>query len=76
MKSLIRKILFEKSYLYLYPYSSLNLDNDLERIYEAEYFDRKTILRGKDISKNQFSLWEKWDFFRGHHSFDALGFFS
>jgi hypothetical protein len=76
MKSLIRKILFAKSYLYLYPYSSLNLDNDLERIYEAEYFDRKTILRGKDISKNQFSLWEKWDFFRGHHSFDALGFFS
>ncbi|GAP44003.1 hypothetical protein TBC1_112162 [Lentimicrobium saccharophilum] len=76
MKSFIRKLFFAKSYLYLYPYSSLNLDNDLERIYEAEYFDRNTILRGKDISKNQFSLWEKWNLFRGYHSFDALGFFS
>ncbi len=61
MKSFLRKIFFAKSYLYLYPYSSLNLDNDLERIYEVEYFDRNTILRGKNISKNQFSLWEKWN---------------
>lgn len=76
MKSFLRKILFAKSNLYFYPFSSLNLDNDLERIYEAEYFDRNTLLRGKDITQNQFSLWEKWNFFRGFHSFDALGFFS
>lgn len=75
MKSFLRKILFAKSYLYLYPFSSLNLDNDLERIYKAEYFDRNTILRGKDMSKDQFSLWEKWNLFRGYHSFDAPGFF-
>src|SRR5690606_14448266 len=59
-----------------YPFNSLNLANDLKRIYEAEYFERNTILRGKEVTQNQFSLWEKWNFFRGIHSFDALGFFS
>ena len=76
MKAILRKTLFAKSCLYLYPYSSLNLDHDLDRIYESGYFSRNTILRGKKVAENQFSLWEKWDFFRGNDSFDALAFFS
>jgi len=76
MKVLFRKILFVKSNLYLYPYSITNLDNDLNRIFEAKYFNNRTTLRGKDIAENQFSLWEKWNFFRGVKSSDALAFFS
>tara|TARA_R110002072_G_scaffold256332_1_gene415135 strand:+ start:34 stop:531 length:498 start_codon:yes stop_codon:yes gene_type:complete len=76
MKSVLRKIFFAKSYLYSYPYSSLNLQNDLERIHEDKYFKRNSILRGKRISNDQFLLWEKWNFFRGMHSYDGLSFFS
>ena len=76
MKVLFRKILFVKSNLYLYPYSVTNLDNDLNRIFEAKYFNNRTALRGKGIAEDQFSLWEKWNFFRGVKSSDALAFFS
>lgn len=72
----MRKILFVKSCLYLYPFSSMNLDHDLERIYESGYFSRNTILRGKEVAEKQFSPWEKWNFFRGNHTSDALAFFS
>ncbi|WP_321308532.1 hypothetical protein [Marinifilum fragile] len=76
MKELFRKILFVKSTLYLYPYSITNLDEDLKRIFEANYFNNSTALRGKIIGENQFSLWEKWNFFRGRKSQDALAYFS
>lgn len=76
MKSILRRILFVNSYLYHYPYSLLNLDNDLDRIYRTRYFNYNTILRGKKVSENQFSLWEKWNIYHGYNSFDALSFFS
>jgi hypothetical protein len=31
---------------------------------------------GKKIAENQFALWEKWYFYRGLRSFDALAYFS
>ena len=76
MKTILRKILLAKSCLYVYPYSSLNLDHDIERICESGYFSRNTILRGKRLTINDFLLWEKWNFFRGNDTSDALAFFS
>lgn len=76
MKKILRRIMFVKSYLYIYPYSLLNFDNDLQRILDAKYLNKNINLRGKYLSKNQFSLWEKWNFFRGNYSYDAFSFFS
>jgi len=76
MKSFLRKILLVKSNLYHYPYSLLNLENELTKIYDAESCEEKCNLRGKQISENEFSLWEKWNFFRGNRSANALAFFS
>jgi len=76
IKSLFRKILFIESHIYLYPYSSDNLNEDLKKIFGASYFDKKTTLRGKKISDDSFSLWEKWNLFGSYRSFDALGVFS
>ena len=76
MKKIIRKILFVKSSLFLYSFSSANLENELNQIFNSPYFDNKTNLNGKQISENQFSLWEKWNFFRGLRSSDALAYFS
>ncbi len=76
MKNLIRNVLFVKSDLFQYSFSSANLENDLNQIFNAPYFNKRTNLIGKQIAENQFSLWEKWNFFRGHRSSDALAYFS
>jgi len=76
MKKIIRKILFVKSSIFLYSFSSDNLENDLNQIFNSPYYNNKTNLNGKQISENQFSLWEKWNFSRGLLSSDALAYFS
>ncbi len=76
IKSVVRFFLFAKSRLYKYPYGLQNLDNDLKRIIEVGYFESSTILRGKNIGKNHFVLWEKWNFTRGRTVLFAMAFFS
>lgn len=75
MKIFLRKLLFVKSYLYIYPYSLLNLENELKEICESEIIPSTQILNGKVMSESEFSFWEKWNLFRGSRSSDALAFF-
>ncbi len=69
MKEVLRSFLFVKRKFYSYPYTKRNLDNDLNKIANAGYFDLQNDLRCKVINNNQFDLWEKWNFGVGTRSF-------
>lgn len=73
MKKTLRSLLFVKRRFYSYPYTRTNLENDLNKIADADYFNFQNDLRCKVVNNNQFDIWEKWNFGVGTRSFFEMG---
>jgi len=73
MKKTLRSLLFVKRRFYSYPYTRINLENDLNKIADVDYFKIQNDLRCKVINNNQFDIWEEWNFGVGTRSFFQMG---